>query len=278
MRSALEARCMQTLNLRPDATSRHSGSTRHHRENRSHIHADEEWDQIVRGRRGSAILSRWAESSPRLADHRNLSDVVTAMRHLDREVSNAYWSELLVLARTGDQLARRVMLQAVVPALEAETSRWHRVFANQLVSPTRDEIEQLVYAGAIQAIYRLESRERVTWPVLDVLRATRSFVTLSMRSDERWAQLTVSIDQTKSAEIPAAPTDANPSDGLREVLQELVGAGRVSAANASLVWRTRSGSRTFEDLADEYGATPGTLRRRRHRAEQALHGALADAA
>ncbi len=269
---------MQTLNLRPDATSRPAGSTRHHRENRSHIHADEEWDQIVRGRRGSAILSRWADNSPRLADHRNLSDVVTAMRHLDREASNVYWSELLVLARTGDQLARRVMLQAVVPALEAETTRWHRVFGNQLVSPTRDEIEQLVYAGAIQAIYRLESRTQVTWPVLDVLRATRSFVTRSMRSDERWAQLTVSIDQTESAEIPAAPTDANPSDGLREVLQELVGAGRVSAANASLVWRTRSGGRTFEDLADEYGATPGTLRRRRHRAEQALHGALADAA
>ncbi len=278
MRPTLEARYMQTLDLRPDQLRRTSGSTHQLRENRSHIHADGEWDQIVRGRRGSAALSRWAETSPHLGSRRSLNDVLMAVRHLDREASNEYWSELLILARTGDQLARRVMLQAVVPALEAETTRWHRVFANHLVSPTRDEIEQLVYAGAIQAIYRLESRERVTWPVLDVLRATRGSVTSSMRSDERWAQSTISIDQTESAEIPAAPAETNPADGLRQVLHELVDAGRVSAENASLVWRTRSGNRTFEDLADEYGATPSTLRRRRHRAEQALHGALAHAA
>jgi len=269
---------MQTLDLRTDQLRHTGGCTHQLRENRSHIHADDEWDQIARGRRGSTALARWAKTSPHLGGHRSLNDVLMAVRHLDREASNEYWSELLMLARSGDQLARRVMLQAVVPALEAETTRWHRVFANHLVSPTRDEIEQLVYAGAIQAIYRLESRERVTWPVLDVLRATRGFVTSSMRSDERWAQVTVSIDQTESAEIPAAPVETNPADGLRQVLHELVDAGRVSAENASLVWHTRSGSRTFEDLADDYGATPGTLRRRRHRAEQALRGALAHAA
>ena len=200
------------------------------------------------------------------------------MRYLDREASNEYWAELLILARAGDQLARRVMLQAVVPALEAETTRWHRVFTNHLVSPTRDEIEQLVYAAAIQALCQLESRERVTWPVLDVLRAIRRLVGASVRSDERWAQSTVSIDQTESVDIPAAPVDTDPSDGLRRVLDDLVDAGRVSAENASLVWHTRSGNRTFEDLADEYGTSPDTLRRRRHRAEQALHGALAHAA
>lgn len=170
------------------------------------------------------------------------------------------------------------MLQAVVPALVAETTRWYDVFANHFISPTRGEIEQLVYAGAIDAIHRLESRERVTWPVLDVLRATRSFVTSAMRSDERWAQSTVSIDQTESTEIPAEPVETNPADGLRQALHQLVDAGCVSVENASLVWNTRSGNRTFEDLADEYGATPDTLRRRRHRAEQALHGALAHAA
>ncbi len=277
-RPAFEARYMQTLDLRPEHFRRSAGCAHQIDENRSQIHADGEWDRIARERRGSAALSRWAATSPNLAAHRNLNQVLTAMRHLGREASNEYWAELLILGRAGDQLARRVMLQAVVPALEAETTRWHRVFTNHLVSPTRDEVEQLVYAAAIQALSQLESRERVTWPVLDVLRGVRRLVGASVRSDERWAQSTVSIDQAESVDIAAAPVDTSPSDGLREVLLELVDAGRVSAENASLVWHTRSGSRTFEDLAEEYGTSPDTLRRRRHRAERALHGALAHAA
>ncbi len=269
---------MHTLDLRSEHLRHSAGCDLQIHENRSRIRADGEWDRIARERRGSAALSRWAVTSPNLATHRNLKQVLAAMRYLDREASNEYWAELLILARAGDQLARRVMLQAVVPALEAETTRWHRVFTNYLVSPTRDEVEQLVYAAAIQALSQLECRERVTWPVLDVLRAVRRLVGVSVRCEERWAQSTVSIDQVESVDIAAAPVDADPSDGLREVLLELVDAGRVSAENASLVWRTRSGSRTFDDLAHEYGTSPDTLRRRRHRTEQALFGALAHAA
>jgi len=269
---------MQALELHPEHQQPSTGRTKHQHHLGSHIGADGEWDRIAGGRRGTTALARWAPSSPTLSTHRTLDEVIDAMRHLDREASNEYWAELLALARHGDQLARRVMLQAVVPALEAEITRWCRVFTDHWLGPTRDEIEQLVYAAAVQALKQLEARQRVSWPVLDLLRATRRMVAVSVRADERWAQSTVSIDHPESVDLPAAPVDSNPADGLRHVLHQLVDAGRVSAENASLVWQTRSGFKTFEDLAQEYGTSPDTLRRRRHRAEQALHGALAHAA
>jgi hypothetical protein len=243
----------------------------------SRIKADEEWQRLARNRRGKAALATWAAISPNLGRHQTLDQVVDAMRRLDRLESNRYWTELLALARAGDHLAPRVMLQTVVPALEAEVSRWHRVFTDRHVGGTRAEVEQLVYAAAVQAIKQLERRDLVSWPVLDIVRATRRLVTSSIRADERWTQRTVSIEDSATPDIPA-PTDQHPSDGLREALSELVEAGRLSPDNASLIWRTRSGLQTFDDLALELNTSADTLRRRRHRSEQALHGALADAA
>lgn len=240
--------------------------------------AETDWAQIVRSRRASMTLALWGQSSPNLGRHRSLDDVVVAMRGLDRSRSNPYWDELLAIARTGDQLARRVMLQVVVPGLEAETTRWHHVFTGTGPTHSRSELQQVVYASAVQAIHHLESTRRVSWPVLDVLRATRRLVRRQVRSDERWAAATISVEDPDCPDLPASTAEVDPFDGLDQVLRELVEAGRVSPENASLVWQTRSGRQTFEDLAVVSGVSADSLRRRRHRTEQALLGAFAHAA
>lgn len=216
------------------------------------------------------------------------------MRRESREESNHYWAELLDLARQGVDLARRVMLQVLVPFLERETTRWDQIFTGNRRRQSRAEIEQLVYFAVLQSLRRLEARNApIAWPVLDVVRETRRIVTAAIRTDERWSELTLSLDDQDSAcstdFSSAHDTSAGrlvlqdydqvpPAEGLRSVLTELVRAGRISESNASLVWQTRCGVRSFDELAEERSTTADTLRRRRHRAERSLYGAMADAA
>lgn len=212
-----------------------------------------------------------------------------AMQSEKREISNLYWNELLGLGRDGDEFARRVMLQAMVPFLERETTRWTSVFVQGDRSRTRVEVEQLVYVAAVQALRHLEQRNEVRWPVLDVIRATRAKVKAAVRDDERWHEATTSLDENADPETwegrPVARQLALVDDDhttsaeeLGQVLRELVEVGRVPASTAALVWQTRCGLRSFEELAGELSTTAGALRRRRHRAEQALRGVMADAA
>lgn len=263
-------------------------------ESRSRIRADRDWQRFATSRRGAAALDQWRSTCPHLGRHQSLDEVVLAMRGESREMSNHYWAELLHLARQGVDLARRVMIQVLVPFLERETTRWDQIFTNARHRQTRAEIEQLVYFAVVQSLQRLEARDTpISWPVLDVVRETRRIVTGAIRTDERWSELTLSLDDQASAHSTDDDSDHNtqavtlvlededqvpPAEGLHSVLAELVRAGRISESNASLVWQTRCGIRSFDELAQERCTTADTLRRRRHRAEQSLFGAMADAA
>ncbi len=263
-------------------------------ENRSRIRADRDWQRFATSRRGATALDQWRSTCPHLGRHQSLDEIVVAMRSETRERSNYYWAELLNLARQGVDLARRVMLQVLVPFLERETTRWEQIFTSGRHRQSRAEIEQLVYFAVLQSLQRLEARNMpVAWPVLDVVRETRRIVTASVRNDERWSELTLSLDDRETAHSadhgspresavgPLVLEDEDqipPAEGLHRVLTELVRAGRISESNASLVWQTRCGMRSFDELAQERCTTADTLRRRRHRAEMSLYGVMADAA
>lgn len=233
-------------------------------------------------------FDHWRSQSLVLARHDSLNEVVEAMRELPRKDSNQYWAELLDLAHTGDDLARRVMLQVLVPFFERETSRW--LTAATSGTATRAEIEQLVYSAGLQALAKLEQRSGpLEWPVLDVVRETRRVVKSMVRSDELWASTTVALtevtsraDQDCDRRISPALLDRSPqqnaADGLGKVLVELVEAEKITQAAARLVWATRTGLCSFDEIAEAEGTTFDTLRRRRHRTEKAISGAFADAA
>lgn len=258
-------------------------------ETRSQIRADRDWFRFAASRRGTATLLSWAARCPHLGAHSCLDDVVIAMRSEPRERSNRYWCELLGLGRDGDEVARRLMLQVVVPFLERETTRWHTVFVQAHQSRTRAEVEQFVYVAAVQALRHLESREGVAWPVLDVVRMTRASVKATVRADERWNEATTTFDDNADPEtlhgvvgdgplVVGEDDQVRPAAELGRVLNELVASGRVTASTAALVWQTRCGLASFDELAGELATPAATLRRRRHRAEEALQGAMADAA
>jgi DNA-directed RNA polymerase specialized sigma24 family protein len=214
-----------------------------------------DWERDAR-RRVRARLRRWRAVEPTLARFSN-GDELLAMLHGPAGASekDGVMLALVRLARS-EQLAGRVVLQALLPGLKM---LWRRLFRGDA---SRAEIWQLLLAAAWERIvtYPVERRPgRIAANLLlDTLRAT-----LHELAHERPSFVLLSDGALPA---PACPKRGN----VDALLARAVSLGVVSASDAELVLETRIDGRDLAEAGARQGASYNTIKLRRQRAERRL--------
>lgn len=238
---------------------------------------DCEWSLLARAEIARA-LRRWQEQQPQLRGFSSPRRLLCFLHSAPAAQTDGPLLALLALARD-DRLARRTLLQVLLPALKAQAER--------IAYPSwlRDEVWEVLLYFAWEAICRYPvERRRVcvaTKLVLDVLHdATRELHRQPVGSDASdqsgelgWLLL---IEPTREGEIaapderarePVAPPDPVPPEA---VVLEAVAAGVLSRWDAELILLTRLDGLRLRLLARTIGGSYHALRQRRQRAEKRL--------
>lgn len=222
-------------------------------------HLDAEWLRISRARAARDALRRWAMEDDAFAGHSDL--VALAAAHVTAHPGDADRT-LAGLARRAptDRLAARVMLQLLLPGCRALTQ------VVPLAGAEPEERAAAVVAAAFGRIRTYPIERRPARIALNVMLDTRK--TLCAR---RSHVVEVSMTAEELREIDSAdvgwPTAAHE---LLDVLIDAVEGGRLDRSSAQLIALTRIGDRSCREIAERYGSHLGSIRRRRHLAEQSL--------
>jgi hypothetical protein len=222
-----------------------------------------EWLTLTSSRSATGVLRRWAAAEPSLAGLDSLADVVLECHRRGQPAeAAAVLSALLRQAR--DPLAARAVLQALTPGLVriVERVRHQISWVGPLgVWPTLSDASAEVVAFAVEAIHGVTGRS-VRWPQSLILDSVWHKVQAAARRWRRWGC---------GEAVPQPVDDAvHPAAQLAGLIGEAVQRGRVSRADAELVWRYRVADEPARVIAVERGCSPVALRARRERAEQAL--------
>lgn len=238
---------------------------------------DTEWLTLGSRLRSRRVLVHWATSDARFATVSSLAEVVDRVRDADKNESICWCQMLLRLVGEGDELARRTVLQAFLRSIAGELAWWRSGDRHSLQGgreAVAADLEEIVLAAAIQAIHQLGGREP-RWPILDHRRLMHRLILQAIRRQEAWDK-----HATLTSEFNDCLVDDASDVGLELLytLREVVALGRISAEAAQAVWQTRSGGITTQEMADRLGVTVDAFRRRRHRTEAVLAGAMRAAA
>jgi DNA-directed RNA polymerase specialized sigma24 family protein len=238
---------------------------------------DCEWALLARNEIARA-LRRWQQQQPQLRRFGSPRCLMCFLHSAPAEQTDGPLLALLELARN-DQLARRTLLQVLLPALKAQAER--------MTHPAcmRDEVWEVLLYFAWETIcgYPVE-RRRVcvaTKLVLDVLHnATRELHRQPASSDKSdqshqlgWLLPNEPIrnEETAAPEEhatePVAPPESLPPEA---VVLEGVAAGVLGRRDAELILLTRVDGIRLRLLARTFGVSYHALRQRRQRAEQRL--------
>ena len=237
---------------------------------------DMDWSRLARSRTGQRRLQQWRDSTLGFGDSESLTEVVEDIRLGSRPMSQALsralcWG-LLDLVAGGDDLAGRVLFQAIVPGLAAITQRLvtsTTVF--QTLRVPGHEIAAMVTVEAFQAINdRAGTHHR--YPIADIVRRARRLTETRIRHERDWT-----VHQTNHGNEALINIAAPPATGdVDAVLRDQVITEAISARDVQVVWLTRHIGFSPAEVADAWGQTPDAIRRRRHRAEQRIQAILAD--
>lgn len=228
---------------------------------------DLEWAQLNRRASARRTLRTWARVHPALKQFSTLAEVVEAIQHTTTEQSREVVWALVDLA-PHDALALRTVLQALVPGLGRELG-W-LLQASPCGDVERfdaDEAGQIVLAAATEAIHQAAG-DRNAWPLSSILRRVHRVVVQELLTEGRWRN-TVEVREELPEHLPPQEV-RDPSADLAELLAAATRRLGLSAQDAELVWLTRAMGYAPADLTDRFGATPSSLRRRRHRVERQL--------
>ena len=221
-----------------------------------------EWPIVATSTRATSRLRDWSTLEPNLAMYDSLLAVVRAVHDADRQESATVARALVRLAGR-DDLARRAVLQLMVPVM-CRRVQWLRSWGRNVgVEVDLDEASQTVVAAMVEVIDRVGGRT-VAWPVTYLRSKLRKAL---FQLADREAQQRLGIRELDFDHPAPAPS------GLPELEDVLVCATRngvVSQQDAALVWMTRVGGWETAELTDQFGGTPKTLLKRRERAEHAL--------
>jgi DNA-directed RNA polymerase specialized sigma24 family protein len=223
-------------------------------------------------------LRRWHEQQPQLRRFGSPRHLLCFLHSAPAEQTDGPLLALLALARY-DQLARRTLLQVLLPALKTQAER-------MASSPSclREEVWEVLLYFAWETIcgYPVERRSVcvATKLVLDVLHdATRELHRQPAGSDE-------AVEHELGWLLPAEPTrdeeNAAPEDHAKEpaappesvtpetVVLDGVAAGVLGRCDAELILLTRVDGIRLRLLARTIGVSYHALRQRRQRAEKRL--------
>lgn len=218
---------------------------------------DTEWRRLATGPLARRRLIRWSCSQPALAGLRDFTAVLERRR--DPASANDVLAALAVLA-PDDELAARVLLQAMIPGLVrlAQTAGWDDPSAiDELVSLAWERIRTYPTSrhGSVAANVLWDCRKRYRRHRL--IEAPKS----------------IPLDAIDIAELSAEGVEETVVG--RAVLADLCGAHRdgvISDSAFALIVRTRLDGESLGDLAVEESVTVHRLAQRRWRAERRLRG------
>lgn len=259
-----------TSNAPTSTASTRSASTRSGARIRLSSRLDAEWARLRVHRRALGHARSWADGDGRdgplgaLVD--GLDDLGLIIRATQRSAGDgdAILLRLVELARSGDQLAGRILIQRLLPGLIAGALPY-RSYAGDL-----DAVE-LVVPAAWEAIRGFDTTRRryhiaaslISDAVFAAFRAPlrRKSATEEVRSPQRFVD-TIDVSRARTA-----------LEELAEVVVAARGAG-VAAADLDLLRRLVQVESTTV-IADERQVTARTIRNHRDRAVRAVRDALA---
>jgi hypothetical protein len=230
---------------------------------------DAEWTRLRTHRRALAQARTWAgvaPDDPLGAVVAELDDLDVIVRATQRSAADgdAILLRLVEIARTGDELAGRVLLQRLLPALIAGSMRY-RGFHDDL-----DPVE-LVVPAAWEAIRRFDTTRR------------RRQIAASLVSDAVFAAFRAPLRRMAATEEVRSPQrfidtiDTAPTHTPIEVLADVVVAARragVPAADLDLICRLVQ-VESPGVVAAERHVTARTIRNHRDRAVRRIRDAIA---
>ncbi len=241
---------------------------------------EQEWAVLVCSRWSRQRLHVWGESEPALVGYVSLDQVLGDIRHADTGRSRELCWALLALVE-GDELARRAMLQAMMPALTNELKRVMLPARNDPSSSfdrNDNEVEQVLIAAASEAVAS-NAGSRSAWPMSDLVRRTHRLVIRALKADRRWREHNL-VDEGLDTRPPPEPrtagdTTVNPILELVGVIDAVRAMDIISEPERDLIVATRCAGYGLGELVSVLGASSDTLKHRRARAEAKMIAGVA---
>jgi len=223
-----------------------------------------EWRTLGLSDCAKAALERWSQVEPELAGFASPAAIVDrCQRRSDRSVSNVLLGALLRLA--DDPLARRTLLQALLPSLAARASKAARL-AGAFGSNTLAEWSQEMVVQTLGRIGDLAGTSP-DWPAIAIVETAWWRMEVMIAAEHRRQRNDVPLDGTAD---PAAPPEQTPADQLVAELIRAVRSDRINRRAAGIIYTTRIGGHSFEEVAAWDGRGVAAVRKARFRAECAL--------
>jgi hypothetical protein len=247
---------------------------------------DRAWAQQTGRRRHTTTLRRWAAQSPALLDLARLEDFVTDNRARRRR----YLDAVVDLVRAGDELAREVLVQMLVPGLICMTNELATMFPSVDRHDLASDIVSAAWAQA-KALSTGRSSARTAGCILrNVRRDTIRWHRAMRPGDARMDGVSVlyrddegSAGERSSVRRPAAGCGTDPEVMFEQCETRLVLAGAARAGViderlAELIWHVVAEDRQFKQAATDVGLSEPWAYQLRARMIPALRAHLADAA
>jgi DNA-directed RNA polymerase specialized sigma24 family protein len=172
------------------------------------------------------------------------------------------------LVAGGDPLARRVLLQLLVPGLVRLAGRWRRQLGGM------DEAGWEVLARASEYVARLADGTVACSPAGYVLRSVERDLACDARSRARAGTALAECSGARHA-APSAEAVAFAHPLQRHLLDRAAALGAVSPVTAELLWQHAAHDRSVPDAARRAGLPVATAYRLRDRARDRLQPLVA---
>jgi hypothetical protein len=249
---------------------------------------DREWRQLSVRPATTKAVRRWGSEEAALARFGSLEQLVAHVecRQTDRASREEVLSALAARAST-DELAARLVLQLVLPALKALL---HRFF-----SPADGEWAADVVTTVYGRIRTFEAEPRPTWVARRLFECARMRLRTLVRQDRRrasheltriepgWTRLMSEkqfLGTTLAETVPerSGADERSAAEELAELLDRATASGQLGDADAEVIRLYRLDHVCDADAAARYGGVAANHQRRRQRAEGRLRAVAAGAA
>jgi hypothetical protein len=249
-------------------------------------HLDIEWARLCHRRRHTGTVRHWAAEVPALADIAGLEDLVTG----DRSQRRRYFAAVVDLVRGDDELARRVMVQMLVPGLICITNQLAAMFTGVHRGDLAADVITAAW-GQASALSTGRSSARTPGCILRNIRRDTIRWHRSLRPHRTGPDGAPVLDDGQADDELAARTlvgarTPGPSSGdvevmeceTRLVLTAAVRSGVLDKRLAELIWQVVAEDRQFKQAASDVGLSEPWAYQLRARTAPALRAHLDAAA
>jgi hypothetical protein len=214
---------------------------------------DDEWSRLGTSRSGKRAMERWA-----LDDSAPLT-TLEALRHeigrgFQSDISNHLLRQVVEKARH-DELAARLALQCMMPAMRTAARRWQSL-------DTRMDIQSTVITETLSKIRQFPLERRKGNVAANISRDVNQ--KFSRRASKG------RVEEVYAEYDRPAPIPTDSKSELLALVAEGSRRGAIDQVGAELIVRTRVFDERPETLSSLYGIKTPSLRRRRQRAEERL--------